>query len=497
MVTQYRSRTSSYRHQDCALAKMASRHGGALLMEPGTGKSKVAIDFCGRMHSQKGLERVLIIAPLSVLGVWEEEITKHLGEGVPRRVIRLRRNLPHKIKQIEEIDLIPVTITAVTNGRWDGIPISQRPSLTFVIINYESCWRAQMLAQLQKFDPQCVIVDESHRIKNPQALQSKGVYRFCDVRWKLILTGTPVTKSPLDIFGQWKFLKPEIFGENWFRFKNRYAVYGGYKNYEIVRFKNLDDIRRKVHHDAYFATKDECLDLPETVYQDIEVELETRLRKQYNEMERDFCLILQRGEVITAPIILTKMLRLSQLTGGFITDEAGVNHRVGSEKLHVIKDLLETYTYPARKVVVFARFLWEIHNITRIASECMLYPVVFTGEVPADKRDGLLRTFHEDPKCKVFIAQIATGGLGISLTAAQTAIFYSLDFDLGHYIQACDRLHRIGQANKVLYLHITAQETIDTIVSEALRTKQDLAELVTKYVQEKGYADTRRPRRRG
>lgn len=481
----YRSRTTPYKHQVYALAKIISRRGGALLMEPGTGKSKVAIDFCGRLCMEKSLERVLIVAPLSVLSVWEEEIEKHLGEGVPRKIAKLKGSLPQKIKQVKQLDSFPIEITAKTDGRSDRIPISQRPVLVFVIINYESLWRKGLLEQLQIYNPQCVIVDESHRIKHHQAQQSRGIYKFRDARWRLILTGTPVTKSPLDIFGQWKFLRPEVFGDNWWQFRNHYAVFGGYQNYEIVKFINLDDIRRKVQHDAYLATKEECLDLPEVIYQNIEVDLEPRLRKQYRDMERDFCLSLQDGGTISAPIVLTKMLRLSQLTGGFITDETGMNHQVGAEKLQAIKDLLNIYTYPTRKVVIFTRFLWEIEKIHRVTQELNLGSVVFTGETSVDQRTKRLSTFQKDPSCKVFIAQIATGGLGISLAVAQTAIFYSLDFDLGHYIQACDRLHRIGQINKVLYLHIIARETIDGMVCEALRTKQDLAEAITEYVREK------------
>lgn len=451
-------------------------------MEPGTGKTKVAVDFCGRMYMERGLERVLVVAPLSVLGVWEREVNKHLGEGVPRRTVKLQKGIKNKVRQMEEIDRVPIVITAKSEGTFGTTPISERACLTFVIVNYESLWRTALSSCLQAFTPQCVIVDESHKIKNPTAAQSKATYRLNQVPYKLILTGTPITKSPLDIFGQWRFLRPGTFGESWWRFKYRYAVFGGYKNYEIVKYKNLDDLRRKVHHDAYIASKEECLDLPETVYQNIEVELEESTRKMYDRMEKDFVLIFKGGESATAPIILTKMLRLSQITGGFITDDQGVSRQIGSEKLRSMKDLLEVYTYPSRKIVVFARFLREIHEVTRIARQSALNPVTYTGETLPDKRDEVIQKFHTDPTCKVFIAQIATGGLGIDLTAAETTIFYSLDFDLGHYIQACDRVHRMGQIRKVLYLHLVAKNTIDEVVSQALQTKEDLAELVIEYV---------------
>lgn len=481
----YVSRTSPYRHQECALAKMIAKKGGALLMEPGTGKTKVAVDFCGRVYMERGLERVLVIAPLSALGIWEREVEKHLGEGVPRRVIKLRRGIKNKVKQIEEMEQVPITITARTEGTPGTVPISERSCLTFVIVNYESVWHPEMFICLQDFEPQCVIVDESHKIKNPTAAQSKAVCKFSRVAYRLILTGTPITKSPLDIFGQWKFLQPDVFGESWWRFKLRYAVFGGYKNYEIVKFKNLEDLRHKVRHNAYIASKEECLDLPETVYQNIEVELTETTREMYDRMEKDFLLLFGEGQSATAPIILTKMLRLSQITGGFVTNDQHVDHQIGSEKLQHIKDLLSVYTYPSRKIVVFARFLWEIKQIATMAKQVMLDPIVFTGETPVGQRDAVIQTFQTDPAHKLFIAQIATGGLSIDLTAAETVIFYSLDYDLGHYIQASDRVHRMGQLKKVLYLHLIAKDTIDEVVCEALQTKGDLADIVVEYVRRK------------
>jgi SNF2 family DNA or RNA helicase len=243
----------------------------------------------------------------------------------------------------------------------------------------------------------------------------------------------------------------------------------------------MEDMRRKVHHDAYIASSDECQQLPPKVYQNIDVELQPSSRKIYNKMEKDFLVSLGDGVKITAPIILTKMLRLSQITGGFITDENSLPHPIGAEKIFVIKELLTNYTYPDRKVVVFARFLPEIERIKQAAREVHLEASVLTGEVPIAKRDEEIDLFQKDPSRKVLIAQIATGGLGIDLTAAQTVIFYSYDFDYGHYEQACKRVHRHGQKKKTLFLHLVAKDTIDEVVFKALQDKADLSQLIIQY----------------
>jgi SNF2 family DNA or RNA helicase len=434
-------------------------------MEPGTGKTKVAVDFCGRMFMDKNVHRVLVIAPLSALTVWEREIEKHLGVEVPRKVIRLRGGVKEKIKQMDFTD--------------DLI------NLYFVLINYESAWRSDLKKELDKYQPQCVIVDESHKIKNPMSRQSKAVCTFRNVRHKLILTGTPITKSPLDIFGQWKFLRPEVFGENWWAFQARFAVFGGFKNYEIVKYKNMDHLRREVHHDAYICSADECLQLPPKVFQNIDVELQPNARKIYNKMEKDFLVSLADGAKITAPIVLTKMLRLSQITGGFITDESSLPHPIGAEKIFVLKELLTNYTYPDRKVVVFARFLPEIERIKQAAREVHLEPSVLVGGMNPTKWDLEVDTFQNDPRRKVLIAQIATGGVSIDLTAARTVIYYSYDFDYAHYDQSWHRVHRHGQKQKTLFLHLVMKDTIDEVVFKSLQEKKDLSQLIVEYKRKK------------
>ena len=428
-------------------------------MEPRTGKTKVAIDFCGRLYFQ-GLRRVLVIAPLTVLTVWEREIEKHLGNMVPRRVIRPEGGVKKRAKFLSELKLTD--------------------DLTFVLINYDSCWHQELKKEIDDFKPQCVIADESHLIKNPTSRRSKAVCSWREAQYKLILTGTLITKSPLDIFGQWRFLKPGVLGDNWFKFQSTYAVFGGYMNYEIVKYKNLEHLRRIVAKDSYIISADECLSLPPRTYQDVEVELQPSSRKIYDKMEKDFFVDLGNGANVNAPIVLTKLLRLSQITGGFVVDQDTMPHAIGTEKLFALRELLQNYTYPDRKVVVFCRFLWEIEQIATMCRENHMKAVTLTGDLSKTERDKSIDMFREDPKTLVFIAQISIGSLGIDLSKSPIAIFYSRDFDYGHYTQACDRI--ICKRQKALYIHLVAKNTTDELdIGRSLVTKEDLSNKILEY----------------
>jgi SNF2 family DNA or RNA helicase len=182
----------------------------------------------------------------------------------------------------------------------------------------------------------------------------------------------------------------------------------------------------------------------------------------------------------SAPIVLSKMLRLSQITGGFIVDQEQISHQVGTEKILALKELLQTYTYPARKVVVFARFLWEIDRIVQACRELHLPAEVLSGSIPTTARDKAIDRFRDDPKCLAFIAQIATGSLGIDLSKAPIAIFYSRDYDYGHYTQSCDRI--ICKEQKALYLHIIAKNTVDELeIGRVLMDKETFSDAIVEY----------------
>lgn len=428
-----------------------------LLMEQGTGKSLTSVAIAGHRFLNDGLQRVLVVAPTSVVPVWPREFNDYAD--FPCMVKALTRSSKQKVEQLEA---------------WEPDP----DVLQVAVTNYESTWRmGDPLIRWIKGG--MVIADESQRIKTPGARQSKFMHKLGKVaQYRLILTGTPVTNTPLDFYSQYKFLDPSIFGTSFVRFRSRYAVMGGYENRQVVGYRNMDELVQKAHSIAYRVTKEEALDLPDEVTQPLYVELSRKTRATYNHMRREAIAELETGETVTANVVLTKLLRLAQIAGGHVTDENRKTHVVGNEKLKVFEETLSDLLDAGKKVVVFARFIPEINAIEKVLQERGIGYGVITGAVSQAERGELVERFQKDPNMKVFVAQIQTAGLGITLTAADTAIFYSMDFSLANHEQAKARIHRIGQKNKVTYIYLLAENTVDEKVFNALKEKKDIADMV-------------------
>lgn len=448
-------KTRPYAHQLQAYQLGITIPQAALLMEQGTGKTLAAIGIAGHRFQRGQVKRLLIVAPLSVLGEWKRQFQEHAD--FPVRIEVLTGSLDQR-KQL-------------LRG-WVDTP----DSLEIILLNYEATWR--MDEEIQGWKPDMIIADESQRIKNSQAKQSKALAAWSKLSpFRLILTGTPLAQGPLDFFAQYRFLNPDIFGKSFYRFRSRYAHMGGYGGYQILGYRNLEELAAKAHSIAYRVTKEEALDLPETVDQNLFAELEPQARKLYEEMKRK-ALLSFGDEHITAPIVLTKMLRLQQITGGFLPGEDST-HIVSQAKLNVLKEALEDLlANPERKVVIFARFIPEVMQISNYLTSVGIPHCRLVGGVPGPQRQTMIEEFQKDPEVRIFLSQIATGGLGITLTAADTAIFYSLDFSLANYEQAKARIHRIGQGRKVTYIHILAENTLDAEIVTRLTQKQDVAKMV-------------------
>src|SRR5690606_2867611 len=237
-------------------------------------------------------------------------------------------------------------------------------ALRVAVVNYEATWRMEeALARFVKGG--LIIADESHRIKTPSAQQSKAMGRLGQVAaYRLMLTGTPVTQNPLDIWSQYRFLDPTIFGRSFYAFRARYAVMGGYNNYQVVGYQRLDELVEKAHRIAFRITRAECLDLPPEVYTDIPVQLGPRARAIYRELEAQAVARLSAESSISASNVLTELLRLQQVAGGWVTTDEGQTVQVGTEKLDALMDLLEDLlSNEQRKVVIFCRFVSEIKAI--------------------------------------------------------------------------------------------------------------------------------------
>ena len=424
----------------------------AILAEMGTGKTLISIGIAGYLYLQKEINKLLIVAPLSITKVWEEEFQK-----------------------FADFDYQLEVLEGPTKEKSETLRNLFGTKLQVAVVNYESCWRMEKEIALWK--PDMIICDESSKIKNPQAKQSKALHRLGKIsKHNIILTGTPVTNNPLDFFSQYKLLDESIFGGSYYSFRARYAIMGGYGNYQVVGYKNLPELTEKAHSIAFRITKKEALDLPEQVDVTRYVELEPMARAIYNQVERDSYAELSQGEVVVRNV-LTKLLRLSQITGGYIKDEfSEIEEQVSSAKLNALEEIIEECIDADKKVVVFARFISEIDAITRMLKHYGIKYSLIRGDVK--DRASEVEKFQNDKDVKVFVGQLQTTGMGLTLTASDTAVFYSLSYNFADYEQAKARIHRIGQKNNCTYIHLIAKKTIDEKVMEALSKKKNIADLV-------------------
>jgi len=424
--------------------------GVALLMEMGTGKSLTAIAVVGRLFLESKVERMLIVAPLSILGVWQEEFRKFADFEYSLAILNGSES-----KKIEKLRQMP------TSG------------LQVAVINYESAWRMEQ--ELAAWDADLIVCDEGHKIKTHNITASKCMHRLgARARYRMLLTGTIITNKAIDVFSPYKFLNPAVFGNSFYAFRNRYFDMTGYGNHTPVLKANMaDELTRRIHSIAFRATKAECLDLPETTEIVQRVELESQAKQLYQQLVRDSYAPIKGGE-ITAANVLTRLLRLSQLTGGFLRgDETDRVERVSSAKLDALSDIVDSAAQDGGKLVIIARFLPEIEAITAMLERKAIGYSLITGAVK--DRDEQVRRFQTDSDVTVFVGQIATAGLGITLTAADKMVFYSLDYSMSNFEQTKARIHRVGQRNPCTYLYLVAEGTVDGKVFNALRDKADLA----------------------
>lgn len=461
----YTYKTKPFSHQKKALKKLIDLRGkGALLMEMGTGKTKVAVDFAGIGFYNFNIRKVLVVAPLSVLGVWPRQIRQH--SSAPARIFRLEGPTSDRIRVLRQI-----------------LRSSSDDRLTYIIINYEGIWRendrgTSIENLLIDWAPDICIFDESHRIKSPTSKQSRSASKIgagSDMR--LLLTGTAITKSPLDVFAQFRAMNSKVFGTNWYAFKFTFGVWGGYGKYQLRGYRNLKELIQKVRENSFRIKKEQCLDLPPKLFETVPITLPDRILRIYQKMAKEMIVEIEETHA-TAAIVLVKLLRLSQITSGFIKDVEGKIRLLDDSKLQTCLDLLDDLLEEEHKVVIFVRFRNDIARLGEALTKRKINHAILSGSVPPKQRDSLVEKFHDDSSLKVFIAQIQAGSLGIDLTPADVAIFYSLDYNAANYWQAQDRLHRIGQSRKVTYYHLIVPRTIDQVVLQVLKEKGNIAETI-------------------
>jgi len=450
-----------YAHQREAVAAAiqtfdSGRPGFALLMEMGCGKTLAAIEIALRLARRGRVARILVVSPSAVIPVWTTEIAAFVPEGYSVEVRELIGSRPKRLKALQEL-------------AWCG---DNGARILVAVVNYESSWR--IADELIAWAPDLVIADESQRIKGHASKQTKGVTAIGSrAANRLALSGTPVTNGPLDVFAQWRFLDPSIFGRGYFPFRARYAIMGGFEGKQVVGFKALDELTRKAHAIAYRVTKEQALDLPETTDVFVPVDLSPAERRAYDELKRESVVAFSDGETSVSNV-LVRLLRLQQIAGGNVPKDDGSVEVLGSSKADAVIELVEDAVSGGGKVVVFCRFRAEISELAARVPGAL----VMTGDTPQADRGELVRHFQEDADARVLIAQIQVGGAGITLHAASTMIFSSLSFSYGDYEQAKARIHRIGQASPCTYYHVIAKGTVDELIVEALRNKGNVADLI-------------------
>ncbi len=424
----------------------------ALLADMGTGKSMMTIAITGTLEADKGVKKMLVVCPKSIVGVWEDEFRKFADYRYALTVL-----------------------DGTMEKKRSSFNYMQGAALQIIVVNYESCWRLE--TEISKWNPDLIVCDESSKIKTPSASQSKALHRLGrQSKYNIILTGTPITGSPLDIFSQYKFLDDSIFGTSFYLFRNRYAILGGYQNRMIVGYRHLDELVEKVHSIAFRIKIEDAVDLPPFIDETRAITLEPKAQSLYRMLEQDCYAELANGEV-TARNVLTQLLRLAQCTGGFIRDDIkGEAQQVSGAKLDALEDIIDTCLDEEKKVVVFARFVPEIEAIAAMLKKKKIGYAQIYGAT-TDRADQV-KKFQEDPEIKVFIGQLQTTGMGLTLTAANVAVFYSLDFSYANYEQSRARIHRIGQKQKCLYIHLVGKGTVDEKILNALKHKGDIAKIM-------------------
>lgn len=437
---------------DFALDAFEKGKAVALLADMGTGKSMMTIAITGTLEADKGVKKMLVVCPKSIVGVWEDEFRKFADYRYALTVL-----------------------DGTMEKKRSSFNYMQGAALQIIVVNYESCWRLE--TEITKWNPDLIVCDESSKIKTPSASQSKALHRLGrQSKYNIILTGTPITGSPLDIFSQYKFLDDSIFGTSFYLFRNRYAILGGYQNRMIVGYRHLDELVEKVHSIAFRIKIEDAIDLPPFIDETRAITLEPKAQSLYRMLEQDCYAELANGEV-TARNVLTQLLRLAQCTGGFIRDDIkGEAQQVSGAKLDALEDIIDTCLDGEKKVVVFARFVPEIEAIAAMLKKKKIGYALIYGAT-TDRADQV-KKFQEDPEIKVFIGQLQTTGMGLTLTAANVAVFYSLDFSYANYEQSRARIHRIGQKQKCLYIHLVGKGTVDEKILNALKHKGDIAKIM-------------------
>jgi len=462
----YRFKTKPYAHQMTALEKSWNRETFAYFMEMGTGKTKVLIDNLAMLYDKGKVNGALIIAPKGVVGTWHNnELPTHLPNHIENITVLWKAAITKKQK--ESLDEL----------------FSEGEGLHILIMNVEAFSTTKGVDFANKFlscHRTMMAIDESTTIKTPTAKRTKNILKLAESAiYRRIMTGSPVTKNPLDLYTQCDFLSPWLLDfTSYYAFRNRYAemktlhMHG--RQVQVVNgFKNLGELSDKLKGFSYRVLKEDCLDLPDKIFIKREIQLTPDQRKLYDQMKKEAIAIL-KGKQSTTVNTLTQLMRLQQITCGHFTADDGATQPIPNNRITELMDVLEE---TEGKAIIWAHYQYDITAIIQAVSK-KYGPrsiVDYYGLTPQEERQPNIKRFQDDPECRFIVGTPSTGGYGITLTAANTVIYYSNGYDLEKRLQSEDRAHRIGQKKSVTYVDLMADDTVDEKIVKALRKKINIA----------------------
>ena len=463
----YKFKTKPYAHQLTALEKSWDKQEYGYFMEMGTGKSKVLVDNIAMLYDKGKINGALIIAPKGVYRNWmSQEIPIHLASHIQPKMV-LWTASTSKTKQKEYDSLFETGY-----------------DLHILIMNVEAFSTKKGLDFAGRFlrtHRTLMAVDESTSIKTPTAKRTKSILSIGKLaNYRRILTGSPVTKSPLDLYTQCAFLNEHLLGfTSYYTFRNRYANmldrnFGGRRVQIVGGYKRLDELAEILKAFSYRVLKEHCLDLPEKIYIERQVELTEEQSKAYSTM-KSAALASLKGKMATAPHVLTQLMRLHQITCGHLKND---DDSITELKNNRITSLIELLEEVEGKVIIWANYVYDIKQIVAAISKKYGEDsiVQYYGAIEADVRQKNIVKFQDpDSPVRFFIGNPQTGGYGITLTEANNVVYYSNGYDLEKRLQSEDRAHRIGQKKAVTYVDLVAPKTVDEKIRKALRKKINIA----------------------
>jgi SNF2 family DNA or RNA helicase len=462
----YKFKTKPYAHQLTALEKSWNKENFAYFMEMGTGKTKVLIDNLAMLYDKGKIDGALIVAPKGVVKTWyEQELPTHLPNHIENVSILWQPNITktqqEKLESLFEIEtalhILVMNVEALSTDK--GVKFATK------FINSHKAMMA---------------IDESTTIKTPTAKRTKNIIGIGqNAKYKRIMTGSPITKNPLDLYTQCEFLDPWLLDfSSYYAFRNRYAemktmhIHG--RSIQVVdKFQNLGELSDTVKEFSYRVLKEDCLDLPPKVFIKRHVALTPEQKKVYEQMKKAAMAVLN-GKVTTTMTVLTQLMRLHQITCGYVTADDGTIQTVESNRLNELMSILEDTD---GKVIIWANYQMSVSDIMKALTKKYGANsfVHYYGLTPQEDRQDNIRKFQNDPECRFIIGTPQTGGYGITLTQANTVIYYSNSYDLEKRLQSEDRAHRIGQKKTVTYIDLISEDTVDEKIVKALRDKINIA----------------------